>query len=96
MSTQRFRIAKFRKSSKFLILRNDYWVRLWSLIQAGWMDGFNMVAGTHSEGGVCAGEDIVELEECLCWCQNEETCSAVDWKYVLESSIIFIQNPSRF
>merc|ERR1712117_805633 len=35
--------------------------------------------GTHSEGGVCAGEDIVELEECLCWCQNEETCSAVDW-----------------
>merc|ERR1719270_1276275 len=41
--------------------------------------GFNMVADTHSEGGVCAGEDIVDLEECLCSCQNEESCSAVDW-----------------
>ena len=53
--------------------------------------GFNMVADTHSEGAVCAGEEIVDLEECLCSCQNEESCSAVDWKYVLE-----IQNSSQF
>jgi len=42
-------------------------------------DGFNMVADTHTEGGVCVDEAVTDLEECLCWCQNEETCSAVDW-----------------
>ena len=46
------------------------------------LSGFEETPDVHSLGGVCHDVDVVDLEACLCACQKDETCTAVDWKYV--------------
>merc|ERR1719245_2017979 len=43
------------------------------------LSGFEKTPDVHSLGGVCHDVDVVDLEACLCACQEDETCKAVDW-----------------